>query len=96
MHIKRTFARSNVNHFMLNFQELGLNPLLLQAVEALGFKEPMPVQAEVIPTLIEKPSDLVGLAQTGTGKTAAFGLPVLHHIDTDLKRAQALILVSDT
>ncbi|MHC1778466.1 MAG: DEAD/DEAH box helicase [Lentimicrobium sp.] len=77
---------------MLNFQELGLNPLLLQAVEALGFKEPMPVQAEVIPTLIEKPTDLVGLAQTGTGKTAAFGLPVLHHIDTDLKKAQALVL----
>jgi len=77
---------------MLNFQQLGLNPLLLQAVEALGFKEPMPVQAEVIPTLIEKPSDLVGLAQTGTGKTAAFGLPVLHHVDPDLKKAQALVL----
>ncbi|MFH1121420.1 MAG: DEAD/DEAH box helicase [Bacteroidota bacterium] len=77
---------------MLNFQQLGLNPMLLQAVEALGFKEPMPVQAEVIPTLIENPSDLVGLAQTGTGKTAAFGLPVLHHIDTEMKRAQALVL----
>lgn len=77
---------------MLNFQELGLNPLLLQAVEALGFKEPMPVQAEVIPTLIANPTDLVGLAQTGTGKTAAFGLPVLHHINPDVKNAQALIL----
>jgi len=77
---------------MLNFQQLGLNPLLLQAVEALGFKEPMPVQAEVIPTLIENPSDLVGLAQTGTGKTAAFGLPVLHHINPDIKNAQALVL----
>ncbi len=77
---------------MLNFQELGLNPLLQQAVEALGFKEPMPVQAEVIPTLIANPTDLVGLAQTGTGKTAAFGLPVLHHINPDVKNAQALIL----
>ncbi len=66
--------------------------MLLQAVEALGFREPMPVQAEVIPALISNPSDLVGLAQTGTGKTAAFGLPVLHHIDASLKKTQALIL----
>lgn len=77
---------------MLNFQQLGLNPSLLKAVEALGFKEPMPVQAEVIPTLIENPSDLVGLAQTGTGKTAAFGLPVLHHIDPKIRNVQALVL----
>ena len=77
---------------MLNFQELGLNPQLVEAVEALGFKEPMPVQAEVIPVLIANPTDLVGLAQTGTGKTAAFGLPVLHHIDPSLKKAQALVL----
>jgi ATP-dependent RNA helicase DeaD len=77
---------------MLNFQELGLNPQLVEAVEALGFKEPMPVQAEVIPTLIANPSDLVGLAQTGTGKTAAFGLPVLHHINPSVKKAQALVL----
>ncbi len=91
-HIKPTFARLFVNSIMLNFQELGLKPQLLQAVEALGFKEPMPVQAEVIPTLINNPSDLVGLAQTGTGKTAGFGLPVLHHIDPEIKNAQALIL----
>lgn len=77
---------------MPTFNELGLNSLLLQAVEALGFKEPMPVQAEVIPALISNPSDLVGLAQTGTGKTAAFGLPLLHHIDASLKKTQALIL----
>lgn len=77
---------------MPTFNELGLNPLLLQAVEALGFKEPMPVQAEVIPTLVSNPSDLVGLAQTGTGKTAAFGLPVLHHIDASKRKTQALVL----
>jgi ATP-dependent RNA helicase DeaD len=77
---------------MLNFQELGLNPQLVEAVEALGFKEPMPVQAEVIPTLVATPTDLVGLAQTGTGKTAAFGLPVLHHINPSLKKVQALVL----
>ena len=77
---------------MPSFKELGLNDLLLQGVEALGFKEPMPVQAEVIPTLVSKPVDLVGLAQTGTGKTAAFGLPVLHHVDPDLHKTQALVL----
>lgn len=77
---------------MPTFDELGLNPLLLQGVEAIGFKEPMPVQAEVIPTLIENPADLVGLAQTGTGKTAAFGLPVLHHINPQLNKTQVLIL----
>ncbi|HLO90964.1 MAG TPA: DEAD/DEAH box helicase [Lentimicrobium sp.] len=77
---------------MPTFNELGLNHLLVQAVEALGFKEPMPVQAEVIPTLVESPVDLVGLAQTGTGKTAAFGLPLLHHINADLHKTQALIL----
>jgi len=77
---------------MLNFQELGLNPDLQKAVEALGFKEPMPVQAAVIPILLETPTDLVGLAQTGTGKTAAFGLPVLQHIDTDLRQTQAVVL----
>ena len=81
-----------INTFMPNFQEIGLNPDLLKAVEALGFKEPMPVQAAVIPALLENPSDLVGLAQTGTGKTAAFGLPVLQHIDTNLRKTQAVIL----
>ncbi len=78
--------------YMPTFNELGLNRLLLQAVEALGFREPMPVQAEVIPSLIANPSDLVGLAQTGTGKTAAFGLPLLHHIDANLNKTQALVL----
>lgn len=77
---------------MLNFQDLGLKPELLKAVDALGFKEPMPVQAAVIPFLLTQPCDLVGLAQTGTGKTAAFGLPLLHYIDHKLQRTQAVIL----
>lgn len=79
-------------HFMSNFQELGLNSDLQKAVEALGFKDPMPIQAAVIPTLLEKPVDMVGLAQTGTGKTAAFGLPVLQYIDPSLRRTQAVVL----
>ncbi|MFW5793197.1 MAG: DEAD/DEAH box helicase [Bacteroidota bacterium] len=77
---------------MQNFQELGLKPELQKSVEALGFKEPMPIQAEVIPSLLNTPSDLVGLAQTGTGKTAAFGLPILQYIDTESDHTQALIL----
>lgn len=77
---------------MPNFQELGLIPELQKAVEELGFTAPMPVQAAVIPALIQKPSDLVGLAQTGTGKTAAFGLPVLQYIDPSLRQTQAVIL----
>lgn len=77
---------------MLTFQDLGLKPNLLQAVEALGFKEPMPVQAAVIPFLLTQPRDVVGLAQTGTGKTAAFGLPILQYIDLKQHKTQALIL----
>lgn len=79
-------------YFMLNFQELGLKSELLKAVEVLGFKEPMPIQAAVIPYLLTQPRDVVGLAQTGTGKTAAFGLPLLQYIDLKLQQTQALIL----
>ncbi len=82
----------NFIYFMPTFQELGLNPELQKAVEELGFKDPMPIQAAVIPTLIESPTDLVGLAQTGTGKTAAFGLPVLNYINPALRQTQAVIL----
>ncbi|MDP2424661.1 MAG: DEAD/DEAH box helicase [Bacteroidales bacterium] len=77
---------------MLTFQDLGLKPALLKAVETLGFKEPMPVQIAIIPFLLTQPRDVVGLAQTGTGKTAAFGLPLLQHIDINLHHTQALIL----
>ena len=77
---------------MLNFKDLGLKPELLQAVEKLGFSEPMPVQSAVIPALLNETSDLVGLAQTGTGKTAAFGLPLLQKIDIALLKTQVVIL----
>ena len=62
---------------MKNFNELGLIEPLLQAIEELGYEHPMPVQEEVIPHLLNEDSDLVALAQTGTGKTAAYGLPLL-------------------
>ena len=67
------------------FSELPLKPELLKAVEELGFTQPTPVQEKSIPLLIEENRDLIGLAQTGTGKTAAFGLPMIHRIDVKKK-----------
>ena len=74
------------------FQYFDLNPAILKAIDELGFKEPMPIQAEVLPVLLSQRTDLVGLAQTGTGKTAAFGLPLLQNIDPKNRSVQALIL----
>lgn len=65
---------------MKNFNELGLAQPLLQAIEELGYEHPMPVQEEVIPYLLNNDTDLVALAQTGTGKTAAYGLPLLQQL----------------
>ncbi|MBP2691288.1 MAG: DEAD/DEAH box helicase, partial [Muribaculaceae bacterium] len=76
----------------MTFQELGVRDDLLRAVEELGFETPMTVQEKVIPLLLTGDRDLVALAQTGTGKTAAFGLPVLQRIDASMRRPQALIL----
>ncbi|MDE5773053.1 MAG: DEAD/DEAH box helicase [Muribaculaceae bacterium] len=77
---------------MKTFEELGVAPELLKAIEELGFESPMPIQEMVIPHLLTQDGDVVGLAQTGTGKTAAFGLPVLQRIDADKDTAQALII----
>ena len=77
---------------MTTFEELGVVPELRQAIEELGFEQPMPVQEKVIPHLLKEDGDVVALAQTGTGKTAAFGLPVLQRINPDIHRPQALIL----
>lgn len=74
------------------FSELGLNEKLLKGVEDLGFTEPTNIQEKAIPVLIAGTKDLIGLAQTGTGKTAAFGLPLLHLIDAQKKHPQALIV----
>lgn len=74
------------------FEDLGVEPRLLQAIEEMGFATPMPIQDMVIPHLLEKEGDVVGLAQTGTGKTAAFGLPVLQRIDVDKRVPQALVI----
>ena len=77
---------------MNTFQELGLNEDLLRAITDLGFETPSEVQDKAIPVLLEKESDLVALAQTGTGKTAAFGFPMLQKIDVDSRTTQGLIL----
>jgi ATP-dependent RNA helicase DeaD len=77
---------------MTTFKSLGLSAPLLSAVEKLGFETPTEVQNKVIPILLEQNTDLVALAQTGTGKTAAFGFPMLQRIDTSQRVTQGLIL----
>lgn len=77
---------------MSQFTDFGLNPALLRAIKELGFENPMPIQEQTIPVLLEQDVDFVGLAQTGTGKTAAFGLPLLNKIDAEQRCIQALIL----
>ena len=80
------------HYFMSQFTDFGLNPALLRAIKELGFENPMPIQEQTIPVLLEQDVDFVGLAQTGTGKTAAFGLPLLNKIDAEQRCVQALIL----
>lgn len=76
----------------MTFEELGVSEPLRHAIEDLGFETPMPVQEKVIPHLLGQEGDVVALAQTGTGKTAAFGLPVLQRIEVERHVPQALIL----
>ena len=77
---------------MKTFEELGVSPEIRRAVEEMGYENPMPVQEEVIPYLLGENNDVVALAQTGTGKTAAFGLPLLQQIDVKNRVPQSLIL----
>ncbi len=77
---------------MQTFEETGINPQIIKAVSELGFENPTPVQQLTIPYLLGKKKDLVAVAQTGTGKTAAFSLPILNQIDLETGKTQALIL----
>ena len=77
---------------MKTFEELGVSSEILQAITEMGFVSPMPVQEEVIPYLLGEGNDVIALAQTGTGKTAAFGIPLLQKIDVENEEIQALIL----
>ena len=77
---------------MKTFEELGVSPEIRKAIEEMGYENPMPVQEEVIPYLLGEGNDVVALAQTGTGKTAAFGLPLIQKINVKNRVPQALIL----
>ncbi len=77
---------------MTTFEDIGINSDILKALSSLGFSEPTPVQAKVIPLMLEQQVDLVSLAQTGTGKTAAFGIPLIQRTTTKSKQTQGLIL----
>ena len=77
---------------MQTFVETGLKPEILQALESIGFEKPTPIQAKAIPHLINSDKDLLAYAQTGTGKTAAFSLPLIHAIDEKSDDINAIIL----
>ena len=76
----------------MTFKELRIDKRIFKAITEMGFETPMPVQEEVIPFLLQETRDLVALAHTGTGKTAAFGIPIIQKIDPSSSKTQALIL----
>lgn len=78
---------------MNTFELSGLSPELLRAIKEKGFEEPTPIQEKTIPQILNSDSDLIALAQTGTGKTAAFGLPIIQKLDHNSKKTQAIILL---
>ncbi len=77
---------------MTTFNELNLSPSMMRSIQEVGYETPSPIQALALPILLGQPTDFIGLAATGTGKTAAFGIPLLERIDTQVKGVQALIL----
>lgn len=77
---------------MMTFEETGIRQELVKAVGLLGYQNPMPVQEQVIPVILQTSKDIIALAQTGTGKTAAFGLPLLSLTDEKSNRLQFLVL----
>jgi len=74
------------------FKNAGIDPLLIRGIMEMGFEKPMPIQEKVIPVILEQDRDVVGLAQTGTGKTAAFGLPLIQKTDKKNKNIQTVVL----
>ncbi|WP_416233886.1 DEAD/DEAH box helicase [Faecalibacter sp. LW9] len=77
---------------MITFKELGLQENILTAIEAMGFVSPSPIQEKAIPQILTSDQDVIALAQTGTGKTAAFGLPILNNLDSTSQSVQAIVL----
>lgn len=86
------FKTERARSMAITFKDFDLQQDILMGIEKLGFESPSPIQAEAIPVLLQEPTDMIALAQTGTGKTAAFGLPILQKIDFDSAEIQALIL----
>ena len=78
---------------MMNFKDFGLKPEILEAIENKGFEEPSEIQQKAVPLILETDGHVVGKAQTGTGKTAAFSLPILNLINSDVNQIQALVVV---
>ncbi len=76
----------------MTFEEMGVSPEIQKAILELGFEKPLPVQEKIIPILLDRNTDIVGLAQTGTGKTAAFGIPIVQQSDVRVKKPQVVIL----
>jgi ATP-dependent RNA helicase DeaD len=83
---------NNKEDILKTFEELGVAPNIVRAITEMGYESPMPVQEEVIPYLLGNDNEVIALAQTGTGKTAAFGLPILQQIDMDNVQPQAVVL----
>ena len=77
---------------MKSFKELGVKEHFLKALDAQGVSKPTEIQTKSIPFLIENGTDFIGQAQTGTGKTLAFGIPILHRVDKNITKPQAIIL----
>jgi ATP-dependent RNA helicase DeaD len=77
---------------MLTFKETGIREEILKAIEEMGFEQPTPIQEKTIPALLQPGCDMIALAQTGTGKTAAFGLPLIHLANMESKKVEALVL----
>lgn len=77
---------------MTKFQHMGLSDNILNAIDRKGYKEPTPIQEKVIPFLLSGKNNVIGQAQTGTGKTAAFGIPLIERLDEKANDVQALVL----
>ena len=93
--VLKTEIRTTPKHTpptLKTFEELGVSAEIRRAISEMGYEHPMPVQEEVIPYLLGVGNDVIALAQTGTGKTAAFGLPVLQKVNPDNRATQAVIL----
>ena len=82
----------NKSDILASFKSLGVTPEVIQGLEALGIVKPTEIQVQSIPKLIKSPIDFIGMAQTGTGKTAAYSIPIIQNIDPNEPKIQALIL----